>query len=94
MKKLAAILVLGFALTMPAWAAIQTPRTVTLFVPGMDCFAWPPDIETALAQLVGVENVDVRFKEREVVVTFDDTKTTAEALIEAVESAGYPSFII
>jgi mercuric ion binding protein len=39
----------------------------------------------------GVSQVGVSYPDREAVVTFDDTRTSVETLIEATTNAGYPS---
>lgn len=75
-------------LSMPALAAMQT---VTLSVPGMDCAACPITVKLALNKVDGVSQVDVSYPDREAVVTFDDTRTSAEALTEVTTNVGYPS---
>jgi len=90
MKKLIAIAALASALTAPAWAATQT---VTLSVPGMTCAACPITVKKALTKVDGVQKVEVSYENLAAVVTFDDTRTTAEALTKATENAGYPSTV-
>ncbi|MBN8780506.1 mercury resistance system periplasmic binding protein MerP [Pseudomonas aeruginosa] len=90
MKKLIAIAALASALTAPAWAATQT---VTLSVPGMTCAACPITVKKALTKVDGVQKVEVSYEKLAAVVTFDDTRTTAEALTKATENAGYPSTV-
>jgi len=90
MKKLIAFVALSSALTTPAWAATQT---VTLSVPGMTCAACPFTVKKALTKVDGVQKVEVSYEKLAAVVTFDDTKTTAEALTKATENAGYPSTV-
>ena len=90
MKKLIAIAALASALTAPAWAATQT---VTLSVPGMTCAACPITVKKALTKVDGVQKVEVRYEKVAAVVTFDDTRPTAEALTKATENAGYPSTV-
>jgi len=90
MKKLIAIAALASALTAPAWAATQT---VTLSVPGMTCAACPITVKKALTKVDGVKKVEVSYEKLAAVVTFDDTRTTAEALTKATENAGYPSTV-
>lgn len=89
MKKLLTALALT-VLAVPVWAAT---RTVTLSVPGMTCAACPITVKHALSKVVGVEKTDVRFEQREAVVTFDDDKTNVQALTKATSDAGYPSSI-
>ena len=90
MKKLvtAAVVSLLTTLCTSAWAA---PKTVTLSVPGMTCAACPITIKKALTEVDGVTEAEVSFDKKEAVVTFDDTKTSVSALIEATTNAGYLS---
>lgn len=90
MKKLITVLALSAALSAPAWAATQT---VTLSVTGMTCAACPITIKKALKKVEGVENIEVSLEKKEALVTFDDAKTTVEALLEATKNAGYPSTV-
>jgi mercuric ion binding protein len=89
MKKLLASLAL-VAITAPAWAAVQT---VTLAVPGMTCAACPITVKRAISKVDGVSKVDVRYEQREDIVTFDDAKATVQKLTQATENAGYPSSV-
>lgn len=90
MKKLVALTALLTILSAPAWAA---PKTVTLSVPGMTCAACPITVKMALTKVDGVEKAEVSYEELEAVVTFDDAKTTVEALTMATTNAGYPSSV-
>ena len=89
MKKLFASVVVA-AIAVPGWAATQT---VTLSVPGMTCAACPITVKKAIAQVEGVSKTSVSFDKREAVVTFDDTKATAQKLTEASANAGYPATV-
>lgn len=89
MKKLLAALVLA-VVAVPVWAAT---RTVTLSVPGMTCAACPITVKHVLSKVAGVEKTDVRFEQREAIVTFDDSKTNVQALTKATADAGYPSSV-
>lgn len=90
MNKLITVLALSAVLSAPAWAATQT---VTLSVPGMTCAACPVTLKKALNKVDGVENIKVNLEKKEALVTFDDAKTTVEALLEATKNAGYPSTV-
>lgn len=83
---LAAILALGF--TTSAFAAL---RTVTLSVPGMYCAVCPITVKKALEKVPGVSKVRVSYEKKEALVTFDDAKTTIDALEDATFEAGYES---
>lgn len=90
MKKLIILLALSAALSAPAWAATQT---TTLSVPGMTCATCPITLKKALNKVEGVEKIEVNLEKKEALVTFDDAKTTVEALLEATKNAGYPSTV-
>ena len=89
MKKLFACLALA-AVTVPAWASVQSVR---LAVPGMTCAACPITVTKALAKVDGVSKTDVDLERREVLVTFDDAKTSVQQLTTATNEAGYPSTV-
>lgn len=88
MKKLFAVC--AFIATTPVWAA---PQTVTLSVPGMTCAACPITVKKSLSKVEGVSAIKVDLDAREAVVTFDDGKTSAQALRRATGEAGYPSSV-
>ena len=75
-------------MALPAWAA---PRTVTLSVPSMNCPVCPITVKKALTKVEGVSQAELNFERRQAMVTFDDAKTTVDALLQATEDAGYPS---
>jgi mercuric ion binding protein len=73
----------------PVFAAMQQ---VTLTVPTMDCATCPVTIRVALMKVPGVKKALVSYARRTAKVTFDDEKTTVQALTQATDAAGYPSF--
>lgn len=77
-----------------AGTALAAPRTVTLSVPTMDCPVCPITVKKALTKVPGVVQADVNFDKREATVTFDDARTTPEALTRATKDAGYPSTVV
>lgn len=67
--------------------------TVTLEVPSMNCAMCPITVAKALETVNGVKDVEVTFKEKLVVVTFDDETINAGSLTKVTKNAGYPSLI-
>ena len=65
--------------------------SLRLRVEGMTCATCPITVKKPLDKVEGVENIEVNLEKREALVTFDNTKTTVVALLEAVKNAGYPS---
>ena len=48
-------------------------------------------VQRSLTAVNGVTQADVSLEKAEAVVTFEDTKTSIEALRKATQAAGYPS---
>ena len=90
MKNLLAALTLAM-LAVPAVAAM---KTVTLSVPGMNCATCPITVKKALGKVDGVTRTEVNLEKRAAVVTFDDSRTSLEALTRATGDAGYPSTLV
>jgi mercuric ion binding protein len=84
-------LMLCSVLAAPAWSA---PRTITLSLPTMDCAVCPITVKKALGKVDGVSRAEVDFSKRQAIVSFDDAKTSAEALTRATKDAGYPSTVV
>ncbi len=74
-------------------ASFAAPKTVALDVPGMTCELCPLTVRKALQKVQGVEKVAVSYEKKEAVVTFDDAKTSVEALMNATRNAGYPATV-
>ena len=62
---------------------------VSLKIAGMHCAACAAAVERALAGQPGVSRAAVNFATERAAVTYDASATTVEALIRAVEQAGY-----
>ena len=67
---------------------------MTLAVENMTCDACPYIVKQSLTKVSGVENVAVSFEKKTATVTYDDQKTTTDALTSATTQAGYPSRVI
>ncbi|MER1941951.1 mercury resistance system periplasmic binding protein MerP [Castellaniella sp. FW104-16D08] len=90
MKKILAVAALS-VLTTPVWAI---PTTVTLSVPTMDCPVCPITVKKALTKVPGVSQAEIDFGKRLATVTFESSKTNADALVKATTDAGYPSTLV
>lgn len=86
----AALAVLFFTIAPPVWSA---PKTVTLTIPGMTCPTCPLTIKKALLKDKGVDNVAVRYDKKELVVSFDDARTTTDSIMKSTAAVGFPSQI-
>ena len=85
-----AIATVLFGFSSPLWAA---PKSVTLAVPGMTCPTCPVTIKKALMKEQGVVSVTVRYEKKELIVSFDDAKTTPDAIMKSTAALGFPSQI-
>lgn len=84
-------IIAGLLAIVSSAPALAAQKTVTLSVPGMTCAACPITVKKALGKVAGVRKTGVSFERKEAVVTFDDAKTSLEALTKATAAAGYPS---
>lgn len=71
-------------------SAVAEPRTVVLSVPDMVSPACPVVARKALRKVAGVQEVKASLERKEAVVVFDDSKTSADELVEATKHAGFP----
>lgn len=88
-EKTALLLMISVS-SLTAWAK---PQTVTLYLPTMNCAMCPITVKKALSNVDGVSRVEASYENKEAVVTFDDGKTSANALVETTANTGYPSTI-
>ena len=89
MAKFTIPLVLGSLLVSSAAMAEQ--KTVALAVENMYCEACPYMVKKTIEKVSGVSKVTVSFKDKTVVVVFDDARAQVKDLTNATTSAGYPS---
>ena len=92
MKKALSVVLATLLITLAAVVGAAT-RTVTLAVDNMTCAVCPITVKKALTRVDGVTRAEVSYEKREAVVTFDEAKTTVEALIQATTNAGYPASV-
>ena len=77
--------------TMAASGAFAGERTMTFAVENMTCASCPYIVKSSMAAVPGVATVAVSFKAKTATVTFDDMKTSADAIAAASANAGYPA---
>jgi len=63
--------------------------TASFRVSGMHCAGCEDHVREALNKLNGIYKVDVKMADKRVVVAFDKSKVTAEAIAKAISSAGF-----
>ena len=79
------------ALPLASGGALAAERTVRLTVENMTCATCPIVVERSLKAVPGVDDVTVSMAEKSAIATFDDTKATVPALVDATTQAGFPS---
>lgn len=82
---------IALAASLCALSAQAAPATVALSLPTMDCPVCPITVKKALTGVPGVSVARVDFDRRLATVTYDDSRTTVDALMRATAHAGYPS---
>ena len=64
-------------------------QTVVLNVDGMNCGGCVKSVTGILQAVDGVASAEVSLENKSATVSFDPAKTSAAALVEAVEEGGY-----
>ena len=68
---------------------LASTKTTTFVVKGWTCGSCAASTRIALKKLDGIEDVKTDVDRGEVVVTFDDTKTAPDRMVQAIERLGY-----
>jgi mercuric ion binding protein len=79
------------ASAISASPALAAERTVTFAVENMTCASCPYLVKKSMSSVLGVTRVDVSFEAKAATATFDDAKTSADAIAAASTNAGYPA---
>lgn len=64
-------------------------KTVTLAIEGMTCTGCENTVQESVGKIAGVTKIKASHLDSTAVVSFDSTKTSIEAIGEAVTEAGY-----
>ena len=64
-------------------------KTVKLEIEGMTCGSCAASITTALKKIDGVRTVEISFEQKGGTVEFDPAKANEQAIVEAVNNAGF-----
>ena len=97
MKKILALALFGLTAVAPIIAipavaqTVAAEQTVTFAVDNMTCASCPYIVKTTMAAIPGVAKVTVSFEAKSATVTFDDAKTSTDAIAAASMNAGYPA---
>ncbi len=93
MRHLAGIVLLGSSMLLSGGAAAE-PQTVKLKVGNLYCASCPYIVKKTLADVKGVSEVRVSFRDKTAVVTYDDRATDPSQLVAATSNMGFPSEVM
>jgi len=71
----------------------MTTETRVINVEGMTCGGCVKSVDSAVSQLQGVQSVDVDLEGNKASVTYDASTVTVEAIVEAIEDAGFDASV-
>ncbi len=93
MRHSAGIVLLGLSMLVSGGAAAE-PQTVKLKVENLYCATCPIIVKKTLANVKGVSEVKVSFRDKTAVVTYDDRATDPGRLVAATANMGFPSQVM
>lgn len=83
------------AASRAAATADAKPLVTSVFkVEGMTCGGCEGGVKIAVKRLDGVRSVDASHRDERATVTYDETKVTPEAIVQAIEKLGYQAELI
>lgn len=68
-------------------------QTRIINIAGMTCGGCVASVHTATNEIDGVQTISVDLADNLATVTFDDSKTSAEAIATAIEDAGFDATV-
>ena len=68
-------------------------ETRVINVEGMTCGGCVKSVDRAVSQLQGVQSVDVDLEGNKASVTYDASTVAVEAIVEAIEDAGFDASV-
>jgi copper chaperone CopZ len=87
--KVAAVLGVAVLLFFSAGVSLAATKTTTFAVKGWTCGSCAASTRIALKKVDGVEDVKTDLEKAEVLVTYDDTRTAPDKMVQAIERLGY-----
>lgn len=68
-------------------------ETRVINIDGMTCGGCVKSVDSALTQLDGVQSVEVDLEGNKAAVTYDSSAVAVDAIVEAIEDAGFDAAI-
>lgn len=68
-------------------------QTRIIKIDGMTCGGCVESVHTVTADIDGIQTISVELDSNQATVTFDDSKTSAEAIASAIDDAGFDATV-
>lgn len=68
-------------------------QTRIINIDGMTCGGCVASIHNATADIDGLDDISIELSDNRATVSFDDTKTSAEAIAAAIDDAGFDAAV-
>ena len=69
-------------------------RTQLIKIDGMTCGGCIASVYSATADIDGLDDISIELIDNQATVTFDDSKTDIEAIVSAIEDAGFDATVV
>ncbi|WP_201608848.1 heavy-metal-associated domain-containing protein [Psychrobacter immobilis] len=68
-------------------------QTRIIKIDGMTCGGCVASVHNATADIDGLDDISIELADNQATVTFDDSKTSAEAIATAIDDAGFDATV-
>ncbi|WP_351119297.1 cation transporter [Psychrobacter sp. SMN/5/1215-MNA-CIBAN-0208] len=68
-------------------------QTRIIKIDGMTCGGCVASVYNATADIDGLDDISIELADNQATVTFDDSKTSAEAIASAIDEAGFDATV-
>ncbi|MBE0440701.1 MAG: heavy-metal-associated domain-containing protein [Psychrobacter sp.] len=69
-------------------------QTHIIKIDGMTCGGCVASVYNATADIDGLNDISIELIDNQATVTFDDSKTDAEAIVSAIDDAGFDATVV
>jgi len=69
-------------------------QTHIIKIDGMTCGGCVASVYNATADIDGLDDISIELIDNQATVTFDDSKTNVEAIVSAIDDAGFDASVV
>ncbi|MGP9492604.1 heavy-metal-associated domain-containing protein [Psychrobacter sp. AOP7-B1-24] len=69
-------------------------QTRIIKIDGMTCGGCVASVYNATADIDGLDDISIELIDNQATVTFDDSKTSVEAIVSAIDDAGFDATVV